>query len=136
MIDIKNYNKNNIFAKILRNDVPSTKIYENKYIYAFKDISPKAAVHVLIIPKSEYCSFHDFSEKASPKEQAIFYKSIREIALMLKISKGYRLITNVGAGGGKRFRTSIFTFYPRKINLYHLISIKTGTWSDGLGSSR
>ena len=57
MIDIKNYDENNIFAKILRKEIPSRKIYEDKYTFAFEDISPQAPVHILIIPKKSFCSW-------------------------------------------------------------------------------
>ena len=77
MIDIKNYNDENVFAKILRNEIPSEKVYENDFIYAFNDINPQATTHVLIIPKLSYCSFNDFTENASPTEQFNFYKSIK-----------------------------------------------------------
>jgi len=101
MIDIKNYDNENIFARILRNEIPSEKIYENDFVYAFNDINPQAKIHVLIIPKLSYCSFNDFSEKASSAEQANFYKSIKEIATMLGINNGYSLTTNVGIDGGQ-----------------------------------
>ncbi len=101
MVDIKNYNSENIFAKILRNEIPSDKVYENDDIYAFNDINPQAKIHILIIPKASYCSFIDFSENASPTEQANFYRSIQEIAIKLGINNGYRLITNVGIDGGQ-----------------------------------
>ena len=101
MVDIKNYNSENIFAKILRNEIPSEKVFENDDVYAFNDINPQAKIHVLIIPKSSYCSFIDFSENASPTEQANFYRSIQEIATKLSINNGYRLITNVGLDGGQ-----------------------------------
>ena len=101
MVDIKNYNSENIFAKILRNEIPSEKVFENDDVYAFNDINPQAKIHILIIPKSSYCSFIDFSENASPTEQANFYRSIQEIATKLSINNGYRLITNVGLEGGQ-----------------------------------
>ena len=101
MVDIKNYNSENIFAKILRNELPSEKVFENDDVYAFNDINPQAKIHILIIPKSSYCSFIDFSENASPTEQANFYKSIQEIATKLSINNGYRLISNVGLDGGQ-----------------------------------
>jgi diadenosine tetraphosphate (Ap4A) HIT family hydrolase len=101
MVDIKNYNSENIFAKILRNEIPSEKVFENDDVYAFNDINPQAKIHILIIPKSSYCSFIDFSENASPTEQANFYKSIQEIVTKLSINNGYRLITNVGLDGGQ-----------------------------------
>ena len=62
MIDIKNYNDENIFAKILRKEIPSEKVFENETVYAFKDINPQAPIHVLIIPKNSFCSFSDFSK--------------------------------------------------------------------------
>jgi len=101
MVDIKNYNSENIFAKILRNEIPSEKVFENDDVYAFNDINPQAKIHILIIPKSSYCSFIDFSENASPTEQANFYRSIQEITTKLGINNGYRLITNVGLDGGQ-----------------------------------
>ena len=57
MIDIENYDVNNIFAKILRNEIPCKKVYENEYSLAFEDISPQAPIHILIIPKKPFCSF-------------------------------------------------------------------------------
>lgn len=101
MIDIRNYNPENIFAKILRNEIPSEKVYENDDVYAFNDINPQAKIHILVIPKLSYCSFIDFTENASPTEQANFYKSILEITTNLGISNGYRLTTNIGVDGGQ-----------------------------------
>ena len=91
----------NIFAKILRNEIPSEKVYENDHVYAFNDINPQAKIHVLIIPKANYCSFSDFTENASPTEQANFYKSIKEIAKKLELKDGFRLTTNIGKNGGQ-----------------------------------
>ena len=65
MIDIINYDKNNIFAKILEGQIPSKKIFENEYVFAFEDINPQAPIHVLIIPKKPFCSFDDFLKKAN-----------------------------------------------------------------------
>ena len=101
MIDIKNYDNNNIFAKILRKEIPSKKIFENEYIYAFEDISPQAPIHVLVIPKRPFCSFNDFSKKAEPKFIYEFMKSINLIVEKLELKEGYRLITNVGKYGGQ-----------------------------------
>ena len=75
-VNINNYNDDNIFAKILRQEVPSKKIFENEYVYAFEDISPQAPVHILIIPKVPFCSFNDFSKKADGKFMCEFIKSI------------------------------------------------------------
>ena len=101
MIDITNYNDGNIFAKILRKEIPSKKIFENEYVYAFEDISPQAPIHILIIPKMSFCSFNDFSKKADGKFIGEFVKSISLIVEQLKIKEGYRLITNVGKYGGQ-----------------------------------
>ncbi len=101
MIDINNYNNDNIFAKILRQEVPSKKIFENEYVYAFEDISPQAPVHILIIPKIPFCSFNDFSKKADGKFMCEFIKSINLVVEKLELKEGYRLITNVGKYGGQ-----------------------------------
>ena len=101
MIDITNYNNDNIFAKILRKEIPSKKIFENEYVYAFEDISPQAPVHVLVIPKIPFCSFNDFSKKADAKFMYEFIKSISLIVEKLELKEGYRLITNVGKYGGQ-----------------------------------
>ena len=66
MIDINNYNDENIFAKILRNEIPCKKILENNEILAFEDINPQAPIHILIIPKKKFCSLKDFTESAEP----------------------------------------------------------------------
>ena len=101
MIDIENYNVNNIFAKILRKELPSKKVYEDKYTFAFEDISPQAPVHILIIPKKSFCSFDDFIQKADDVFILGFIKSIKQIKESLNIKNGYRLITNVGLDGGQ-----------------------------------
>ena len=101
MIDIENYNVNNIFAKILRKELPSKKVYEDEYTFAFEDISPQAPIHILIIPKKFFCSFDDFIQKADDVFILGFIKSIKQIKESLKIKNGYRLITNVGLNGGQ-----------------------------------
>ena len=101
MIDIKNYNNNNVFAKILRKEIPSKKVYEDEYAFAFEDISPQAPVHILIIPKKPFCSLDDFLEKADDTFILGFIKSIKLINKCLNIKNGYRLITNVGLHGGQ-----------------------------------
>ena len=101
MIDIENYNVNNIFAKILRKELPSKKVYEDEYTFAFEDISPQAPIHILIIPKKSFCSFDDFIQKADDVFILGFIKSIKQIKKSLKIKNGYRLITNVGLDGGQ-----------------------------------
>ena len=99
MIDITKYDENNIFAKILRNEIPSKKVFENDFVYAFEDINPQAPIHILIIPKSKYCSFNDFSENAENNSIGDVIRSINKIVKLLKLENGYRIITNVGTNG-------------------------------------
>ena len=101
MIDITNYKSDNIFAKILRQEIPSKKVFENEVVYAFEDINPQAPIHVLIIPKKPFCSFTDFSKKANEKFVCEFIKSINLIVEKLELKEGYRLITNIGRYGGQ-----------------------------------
>ncbi len=91
------YDKNNIFAKIIRGEVPGKKVYEDEQVLAIHDISAAAPVHVLVMPKGDYVSFDDFARNASPDAQAHFFKSITEIARKTGVDKtGYRLIANHG----------------------------------------
>ena len=101
MINIQNYDDKNIFARILRNEIPSKKVFENDDVYAFKDINPQAPVHVIIIPKKKFCSLNDFSSNACDKTIIAMVKSIKEIAEMLDLKDGYRVISNVGLFGGQ-----------------------------------
>ena len=92
------YDNQNIFAKIIRNEIPCDEIYNDDDVLAFKDISPAAPVHVLVIPKGEYVSFDDFVAGAGVEKVANFFAKVREIAGKLGVDKtGYRLITNHGA---------------------------------------
>ena len=94
------YDPQNIFAKILRGEIPCDKIYENGHALAFRDIHPKAPVHVLIIPKGAYVSSSDFSEKASAEEIAGFMRAVHAVAEQTGVlESGYRLIANTGANG-------------------------------------
>ena len=102
------YDKNNIFAKILRGEIPlkaDEKIYENEFILSFYDINPRKKIHALIIPKGEYTDLDDFSKRASDKEIAELIKGINIVAKKLGITinggKGYRTITNIGENGGQ-----------------------------------
>jgi len=98
------YDKKNIFAKILRGEIPCNKVFENKYVLSFHDINPQKKIHILVIPKGEYIDFDHFNEEASEKEIVELAKSITFIVKMLKISnneKGYRLLTNIGQNGGQ-----------------------------------
>ena len=92
------YDKNNIFAKILRGEIPSKKVYEDDAVFAFADIAPAAPVHVLVIPKGHFISFDDFVEHASPETVSNFFATVKKIAVAQGVDKtGYRLITNHGA---------------------------------------
>lgn len=92
------YDKNNIFAKIIRGEIPSNKVYEDEKILAFHDISKAAPIHVLVIPKGDYVNFSDFTAKADAVEIVEFFKKVASIATKLDLDKsGYRLISNIGA---------------------------------------
>ena len=92
------YDPQNIFAKIIRNEIPATKVYEDDNLLAFHDISQAAPIHTLVIPKGTYIDFDDFVSKASAEEVANFFKKVSEIAQMLKADQeGFRLITNKGS---------------------------------------
>ena len=100
------YDKNNIFAKILRGDILCKKIYEDKFVLAFHDISPQKKVHALVIPKGEYVNLDDFSAKASEKEITGLIKGISAVAKKIGVSNevqggGYRSLVNVGENGGQ-----------------------------------
>ena len=102
------YDKNNIFAKILRGEIPlkpGEKIYENEFVLSFYDIKPQKKIHALVIPKGEYKDLDDFTKKASEKEIAELIKGISIVAKKLEISidggKGYRGLVNIGEHGGQ-----------------------------------
>lgn len=96
------YDKNNIFAKILRGEIPCNKVYENKYVLAFHDVNPQKKVHVLVIPKGSYINLNDFNKNASNKEIVELNKAISHVSNLIGISeKGYRVLTNIGADGGQ-----------------------------------
>ena len=91
------YDSQNIFAKILRKEIPCNAIYENDHVLAFHDISPAAPVHVLVIPKGEYVNYGHFMAKAPDAVRLAFFDAVREIADQLTLHEtGYRLITNHG----------------------------------------
>ena len=98
------YDKNNIFAKILREEIPCNKVFENEYVLSFHDVNPQKKIHILVIPKGENIDLDDFISKASDKEIVEFNKAITHIVKMLKISNlegGYRVISNIGKDGGQ-----------------------------------
>jgi diadenosine tetraphosphate (Ap4A) HIT family hydrolase len=96
------YDKENIFAKIIRGEIPSKKVYEDEKVFAFHDIHPQSKVHILVIPKGEYISFDDFVKNATNEEVVYFFKKVQEIAESQGVSKtGYRLMTNHGKNSGQ-----------------------------------
>ena len=100
------YDKNNIFAKILREEIPCKKIYEDEYVLAFHDINPQKKVHALIITKGAYVNLDDFSSKASEREILGLIKGISVVAKKVGVSEevkggGYRSLVNVGENGGQ-----------------------------------
>ncbi len=96
------YDKNNIFAKILRGEIPCKKVYENDYVLAFHDINPQKKVHVLVIPKGEYINLDDFNKKASDEEIVELNKAVTHVSSLIGAKeKGYRVLTNIGSDGGQ-----------------------------------
>ena len=99
------YDKNNIFAKILRKEIPCKKIFENNHVLSFHDINPQKKIHALVIPKGQYIDLDDFNNRASDQEIVALSKAITEVSKMLGISKdmgkGYRALTNLSEHGGQ-----------------------------------
>lgn len=96
------YDTNNIFARILRKEIPASFIYEDDICVAFPDIDPKRKKHILVITKGAYLSFNDFIEKASHQDVSSFWKSVQQIAKQEGLDRtGYRLITNHGEDSGQ-----------------------------------
>ena len=100
------YDTNNIFAKILRKEIPCDKIYENDHVLAFKDINPQAKIHVLLIPKGAYVNMDDFSQNAKNDEIVALTRALGEVTKIVGLSsysegKGYRYIGNNGPDGGQ-----------------------------------
>lgn len=94
------YDKNNVFAKILRGEPPCDKVYEDEFALAFHDVSPQAPTHVLVIPKAAYASMDDFAANAPAELLAGFFRAVGEVARELGLDEsGYRLIVNHGAHG-------------------------------------
>mgnify|MGYP002525771824 CR=1 FL=1 len=99
------YDDNNIFAKILRSEIPCNKIYEDEYVLSFHDISPQKKIHALVIPKGKYIDLDDFNSKASDKEIVGLLKGIsivaKKLSISLDIGKGYRVLSNLSEDGGQ-----------------------------------
>lgn len=94
------YDPQNIFARILRGEIPCQKVFESEHALAFHDIHPQAPVHVLVIPKGAYVSLQDFSATASPDELTGFFRAVAAVAQQLGlVEAGYRAVANVGSNG-------------------------------------
>jgi diadenosine tetraphosphate (Ap4A) HIT family hydrolase len=92
------YDDSNIFARILRGEIPCEKVYEDDHALAFNDIRPQAPVHVLVIPKGPYVSMDDFTAKAPADLVAGFFRAVGAVARQLGLHEsGYRLLVNTGA---------------------------------------
>ena len=99
------YDENNIFAKILRDEIPCNKIYEDDFVLSFYDINPQKKIHALVIPKGKYTDLDDFSLNASSDEMVGLIKGINKVAKKLgiaaEIGKGYRALANISDHGGQ-----------------------------------
>jgi diadenosine tetraphosphate (Ap4A) HIT family hydrolase len=110
------YDDTNIFARILRGEIPVKTVYEDAWALAFHDINPQAPVHVLVIPKGRYCSFADFSEQASAEEIAGLFRAVGKVAKDLGLeTDGYRMLANTGEHSGQEvphFHVHLFAGRP------------------------
>ena len=96
------YDDGNIFARILRGEIPAQRVYEDKHALAFHDINPAAPTHILVIPKGAYVSWDDFSERGSDAEIAGFTRALGQVARDAGlVAEGYRLLANVGGDAGQ-----------------------------------
>ena len=99
------YDDNNIFAKILRREIPCNKIYEDDFVLSFHDINPQKKIHALVIPKGKYIDLDDFNAKASDKEIVGLMKGIsivaKKLGMSLDTGKGYRTLSNLNEHGGQ-----------------------------------
>ena len=106
------YDKNNIFAKILRGEIPCKKIFENDHVLSFYDINPQKKIHALVIPKGEYIDLDDFNKKASDKEITEFHKGITHVVNLLGVSEKDTLVIN--SDGGQEVPSSL-SYLRRKL---------------------
>ena len=105
------YDHNNVFARILRGEIPCNKVYEDDHVLAFHDVVPARPVHVLVIPKGPYVSVSDMAADAKDTEIAALFRALERVADLTNIkTTGYRVIANTGEHGGRRFHTCISTF--------------------------
>ena len=99
------YDNDNIFAKILRGEIPCNKIYEDDFVLSFYDINPQKKIHALVIPKGKYVDLDDFSLNASPEEMVGLLKGIniaaKKLGISTEVGKGYRALANISDDGGQ-----------------------------------
>jgi len=96
------YDSNNVFAKILRGEIPCKKVHEDEHTLAFHDIAPQAPVHVLVIPKGAYVSMNDFTATATDAEIAALFRAVAKVAEMVGVKDdGWRMLSNIGGNGGQ-----------------------------------
>ncbi len=96
------YDDANIFARLLRGEIPSRRVYEDEWAVAFHDIAPQAAVHVLVVPRGRYVSLADFTRDAPDAEVAGFFRAVGAVARQLGLEEaGYRALANMGLDGGQ-----------------------------------
>ncbi len=110
------YDDTNIFARILRGELPCKRVYEDDFALAFHDINPRAPIHVLVIPKTPHVSLADFSASATPDQIAGFFAAVGRVAKQLDLEEpGYRILANMGANGHQEvphFHVHIFGGRP------------------------
>jgi diadenosine tetraphosphate (Ap4A) HIT family hydrolase len=96
------YDDQNVFAKILRGEIPSKRVFENEWAVAFHDIAPQAPIHVLVIPRGRYVSMADFTAHAADAEIAGFFRAVGAVAKLLELeAPGYRILANMGEHAGQ-----------------------------------
>lgn len=95
------YDKNNVFAKILRGEIPNKTVYSDDNVLAFYDVAPRAKVHVLVIPRGEYTDVFDFTANAPVEFQAAFWKGVRNTVEKLGLRNNFRTVANTGRGAGQ-----------------------------------
>jgi len=101
------YDTNNVFAKILRDEIPSKRVFENEYAIAFQNIDPRAKTHVLVIPRGAYTDVYDFANHADADTQAGFWRAVAQTADALGVNGNFRIVANTGPGAGQ----SVFHFH-------------------------
>ena len=110
------YDDGNIFARLLRGEIPSRRVYEDEFAVAFHDIAPQAPTHILVVPRGRWVSLADFSAGASDAEIAGFLRAVGAVARQLDLEEpGYRALANVGGDGGQEvphFHVHLFGGQP------------------------